>query len=85
MKRNYTTQMNAAKQGIATKEMLIVAEKEGMAMETLLALVAKGQIVIPANKYHTSLDPEGVGTGLKTKINVNLGISKDANDLDVGI
>ncbi len=83
MERNYTTQMNAAKRGIVTKEMLIVAEKEGMAIDTLLALVAKGQIVIPANKHHTSLDPEGVGTGLKTKINVNLGISKDANDLEM--
>jgi len=81
--RKYTTQMNAAKQGIVTKEMTIVAEKEGIDLMSLVDLIAKGQVVIPANKYHTSIDPEGVGTGLKTKINVNLGISKDANDLDV--
>lgn len=81
--RSYTTQMNAAKNGIVTKEMKIVAEKEGIELTTLMELMAKGQVVIPANKYHTSINPEGVGTGLKTKINVNLGISKDANDLDV--
>ena len=81
--RNYTTQMNAAKQGILTKEMALVAEKEQISQEILMDLVAKGQIVIPANKYHTCIEPEGVGTGLSTKINVNLGISKDANDLDL--
>lgn len=83
MSRNYTTQMNAAKQGIVTPAMETVALKEQMDVKELMALVAKGHVAIPANKNHTALDPEGVGKGLKTKINVNLGISKDANDLDV--
>lgn len=75
----YTTQMNAAKQGIITPEMRIVAEKEHMDVQRLLEKIARGTVVIPANKKHKSLSPEGVGEGLRTKINVNLGISKDCN------
>ncbi|GAB6169541.1 phosphomethylpyrimidine synthase ThiC [Clostridium carnis] len=74
----YTTQMDAAKKGIITKEMEVVAKKEGKTVEEIRELLSKGRIVIPANKNHTSLDPEGVGEGLRTKINVNLGISKDS-------
>lgn len=74
---NYTTQMDAARKGIVTKEMTIVAEKEKMDVEVLRNLVAEGKVAIPANKNHKNLDPEGVGEGLRTKINVNLGISKD--------
>ena len=80
---NYTTQMDAAKQGIITEEMKVVAKKENMQIDKLMELIAKGRIVIPANKNHKSLCPEGVGQGLKTKINVNLGISKDCNDINV--
>ncbi len=79
---NYTTQMDAAKKGIITKEMKIVAAKENMETLQLMELVAQGAVVIPANKNHNALDPEGVGQGLKTKINVNLGISKDCNCVD---
>ncbi|MEW8973178.1 MAG: phosphomethylpyrimidine synthase ThiC [Tissierellaceae bacterium] len=79
---NYTTQMDAAKRGIITKEMKIVSEKEGIDLELLRERIAKGQVVIPANKNHKSLDPEGVGKGLKTKINVNLGISRDCPNVD---
>lgn len=79
---NYTTQMDAAKKGITTKEMEIVAKKENMDIEILKSLIANGEIVIPSNKNHTSLNPEGVGKNLRTKINVNLGISKDCYDID---
>ena len=74
---NYTTQMDAAKKGIITKEMETVAKKENRTPEYIRDLLAQGKIVIPANKNHKSLSAEGVGEGLKTKINVNLGISKD--------
>ncbi|MDD6795437.1 MAG: phosphomethylpyrimidine synthase ThiC [Clostridiaceae bacterium] len=74
---NYTTQMDAAKKGIITREMEVVAKKENMDTETLRKLIAEGKIAIPANKNHKNLSPEGIGQGLKTKINVNLGISKD--------
>ncbi|WP_147564422.1 phosphomethylpyrimidine synthase ThiC [Clostridium tyrobutyricum] len=80
---NYSTQMDAAKKGIVTREMKRVAEKENMEVKKLMELIAKGQVAIPANKNHKSLDPEGVGSGLKTKINVNLGISKDCYDIDL--
>ena len=78
----YITQMDAARKGIITKEMRIVSEKENISIEILMERMAKGQIVIPANKNHKSLDPQGVGRGLKTKINVNLGISRDCPNID---
>ncbi|MCR8745770.1 phosphomethylpyrimidine synthase ThiC [Romboutsia lituseburensis] len=74
---NYTTQMDAAKKGIVTNEMIVVAKKENKSIEELIDLVKSGKVVIPANKNHKTLSAEGVGQGLKTKINVNLGISKD--------
>lgn len=80
---NYKTQMEAAKNGFVTEEMKIVAKKENVSEEFLLEKIAKGEIVIPRNKNHNSISPEGIGTGLRTKINVNLGISKDINDLDL--
>lgn len=76
----YSTQMDAAKKGIVTQEMEHVAQKENVRLDWLMEEMAKGQIVIPANKNHTSLVPNGVGGGLSTKINVNLGISKDVQD-----
>jgi phosphomethylpyrimidine synthase len=77
---NYKTQMEAAKKGIVTKEMSIVAAKEKITEEKLRELVASGRVAIPANINHKSLSPEGIGEGLKTKINVNLGISGDCAD-----
>ena len=71
--REYTTQMDAAKKGIITREMEIVANKESKNPEEIRSLVAEGKVAIPANINHKSLSPEGVGQGLKTKINVNLG------------
>ncbi len=82
---NYTTQMDAARKGIVTKELQAVAEKEHMAVEKLMELVASGKVAIPANKNHTCLDPNGIGNALKTKINVNLGTSKDCLNMDVEI
>ena len=79
----YTTQMDAAKKGIITAQMAAVAAKEKMEPQRLRELVAQGQVVIPANKNHTRLDPEGIGTGLRTKINVNLGVSKDCCDIEL--
>lgn len=76
----YKTQMEAARKGIVTKEMSIVAKKEFMQEEKLRELVASGRIAIPANINHKALSPEGIGEGLKTKVNVNLGISGDCID-----
>ena len=78
-----TTQMDAARKGIITEQMKIVAEKEFMPVEKLRELVAEGKVAICANKLHKSLDPEGVGSMLRTKINVNLGVSRDCKDYDI--
>ena len=77
----YTTQMDAARKGMITNEMRVVARKENMPPETLRERVAQGTVVIPANKRHVRLNPEGVGQGLRTKVNVNLGVSKDCYDI----
>ena len=80
---NYTTQMDAAKKGIITPQMQAVAQKENIDVNTLMERVARGSVAIPCNKMHKSISPEGVGEGLKTKINVNLGISKDCTDYSI--
>ena len=81
--REYKTQMEAAKKGIITPEMKTVAENEYREPEEIRALVATGEVCIPANINHKSLSAEGIGKGLRTKINVNLGISGDAKDYDL--
>ena len=78
----YATQMDAARQGIITDEMKIVAEKENRTVEEIRGWVAEGKVAIPANINHKCLDPTGIGSMLKTKINVNLGVSKDVENLD---
>lgn len=85
IKMTYTTQMDAARKGIVTREIKIVAEKEKIEISKLMDLMSKGKVIIPANKNHGNLDPEGVGEGLRTKINVNLGISKDCANVDMEI
>ncbi len=80
---SYTTQMNAARQGIITDEIRTVAEKEGIAPEKLMEYVAAGTAIIPCNKNHKAISPAGVGSMLKTKINVNLGTSRDCKDLNM--
>ncbi|WP_288751410.1 phosphomethylpyrimidine synthase ThiC [uncultured Treponema sp.] len=79
----YTTQMDAARKGIVTPELKKVAQKEYMEESALMALVAQGKVAIPANKKHKCLNPEGVGSMLRTKINVNLGVSRDCTDYNV--
>ncbi len=78
----YTTQMDAARKGIVTAQMEQVALEEQMDINELMAAIAKGSIIIPANKNHKNLSAKGVGKGLATKINVNLGISKDCCNID---
>ena len=80
---NYKTQMEAAKKGIITPQIQLVAKKEHREPEWIRERVAAGTIAIPANIHHTSLSAEGIGDGLRTKINVNLGISGDAKDYEL--
>ncbi|MBP7332633.1 MAG: phosphomethylpyrimidine synthase ThiC, partial [Firmicutes bacterium] len=78
----YTTQMDAARRGIITAAMETVARRELVEPEKLRRLVADGKVVIPANKNHGSLEPCGIGEGLKTKVNINLGVSKDCCNIE---
>ena len=82
---NQITQIDYARAGIVTEQMRAVAAKEGICAENVREAVAAGRIAIPANIHHASLDPEGVGScldgvPLRTKVNVNLGISGDLAD-----
>lgn len=69
------TQMQAARAGKITKEMEIVAKEEHIDVQTLREGIAEGSIVIPANINHKNLHPYGVGKGLSTKVNANIGTS----------
>jgi len=78
----YRTQMEAAKKGFITPEMEKVAQKEKLEPEELRRRIQRGEVIIPWNKNHRPSSPEGVGYGLRTKINVNLGVSKDRYDCE---
>lgn len=79
----YHTQMEAARKGILTPEMELIVKKEDRPIEFIRENVACGKIVIPANPGHKGLDPNGIGSMLRTKINVNLGVSRDCKDYDI--
>lgn len=76
-----TTQLIAAKKGTVTDEIRAAAQWEDLPPETLLADLARGFTVIPKNVHH-DFRPRGIGKGLKTKVNVNLGTSSDHGDMD---
>ena len=80
--REPVTQMDFARAGQITPQMRAVAEYEGRDPEYIRERVARGSIAIPANIRHIErgLTPRGVGEGLSTKVNVNLGISGDKAD-----
>ncbi|MCS7186702.1 MAG: phosphomethylpyrimidine synthase ThiC [Armatimonadetes bacterium] len=76
------TQMQAARQGTITEEMLIVAQDEGIDVELLRERIAEGRVVIPRNINHPNYYPVGIGEGLRTKTNANIGTSPDHVDLE---
>jgi phosphomethylpyrimidine synthase len=76
------TQLENARNGIITREMEAVAAREALSSENLRGAVAAGLVVIPANRNHKNLRPIGIGKGLKTKINANIGTSGDFSKLD---
>ena len=68
------TQMEQAKRGTITEEMRYVAAVEGVEPGDLRRRVASGAVIIPKNLHH-DFNPIGVGQGLSTKINANIGTS----------
>jgi phosphomethylpyrimidine synthase len=73
------TQLSHAKEGIITEEMRMVAEDEKVSPEFVRDGVAAGTIVIPKNVNH-KFRPRGIGKGLYTKVNANIGHSSDHQD-----
>jgi phosphomethylpyrimidine synthase len=76
-----STQLIYAKEGTITEEMKMVAEDEGLDPEFIRKHVAAGEIVIPKNINH-KFRPRGIGKGLRTKVNANIGHSSDHQDED---
>jgi phosphomethylpyrimidine synthase len=74
------TQLEMAREGKISPQMKLVAEREGVEAEVIRQRVAEGTIVIPANIKHQNLVPGGIGQGLKTKVNANIGTSSDFGD-----
>jgi phosphomethylpyrimidine synthase len=76
------TQLELAREGTISPQMKAVAQYEGLEAEFIRQGVVDGAVVIPANINHRNLVPCGIGRGLKTKVNANLGTSSDFGDLD---
>ena len=76
------TQLELARKGVISPQMIQVAEQEKVEAEFVRCGVAEGTIVIPANINHPSLVPCGIGQGLKTKVNANIGTSSDFGGID---
>ncbi|MEM3007611.1 MAG: phosphomethylpyrimidine synthase ThiC [Candidatus Nitrosotenuis sp.] len=77
------TQLSAARRGVITEEMKQVARDEGVTPEWLRARIAIGSIIIPANSARPQkVHRVGIGKGLKTKVNVNIGTSTLKVDLN---
>ncbi|MBF0328734.1 MAG: phosphomethylpyrimidine synthase ThiC [Nitrospirae bacterium] len=70
------TRIEQARKGIITDEMKAVASAEGISAEKLASDIAEGVSVISRNNIH-DIVPLGIGKGLRTKINANIGTSKD--------
>ncbi len=75
------TRLELAKKGIITEEVKLVASAEGLTPEQLSEDIASGVSVIPINKNH-KITPIGIGRNMRTKINANIGTSKDKISID---
>jgi phosphomethylpyrimidine synthase len=76
------TQLELARKGTVSPPIKHVAEKEGVETDFIIQGLAEGEIIIPANINHTNLIPCGIGKGLRTKVNANIGTSSDFCDLN---
>jgi phosphomethylpyrimidine synthase len=78
------TQLELARQGTVTPEMRCVAQKEGLDPELVRAELARGRMIIPANRVHLKkgLEPMGIGVACRCKINANIGNSAVTSEID---
>ena len=75
------TQLEIARKGNISPEMEAVAQAEGLDPEVIRQRIAAGTVIIPANTGHAGLSPRGIGKGLSTKVNANIGTSSDFGDV----
>jgi len=78
------TQLESARKGQITKEMEIVAEEESIDIQKLIRRIAKGYICIPRNINGKSIS-KGIGNGLTTKINANVGSSSEIEHIETEV
>lgn len=78
------TQLESARKGQITKEMEIVAKEENIDIQKLIKRIGNGYICIPKNINGKSI-PKGIGKGLTTKINANVGSSSEIEDIETEI
>ncbi|MDZ7373964.1 MAG: phosphomethylpyrimidine synthase ThiC [candidate division KSB1 bacterium] len=78
------TQMEAARRGTITPEMAHVARAEGASVEVIAQRVAEGKVVILKNRLSPAR-PVGVGQGLRTKVNANVGTSSELRDVELEV
>jgi phosphomethylpyrimidine synthase len=76
------TQRERALRGEITPQMKAVAAFEGLDPKKIRDRISQGSVVIPVNDGHKGLKPIGIGKDLKTKVNANIGTSKDCPDAD---
>lgn len=74
--------LDAARQGQPVPAISFVAEREGLSLDFIMEGLKDGTIVIPANVNHRNLAPCGIGKGLQTKVNANIGTSSAVNDIE---
>ena len=75
------TQLESARLGRITPEVRRVARNEGMSPDSIRKNIANGSIVLPKNRIRRLLKPCGIGKGLRTKINANIGTSKNSSNI----
>ncbi|MEM3523853.1 MAG: phosphomethylpyrimidine synthase ThiC, partial [Thermoproteota archaeon] len=80
-----TTQMKAAKEGRVTEEMKTIAMEEDESPEKIRQRIARGTVIITHNNRREEAHPIGIGEGLRTKVNANVGTSMDLCDINLEI
>jgi phosphomethylpyrimidine synthase len=80
-----TTLLKLARRGTQTEEMRIVSESEGIPIEFLIQRIASGKVIIPRAAKHPEAKVIGIGEGLSTKVNVNVGSSTTYTDIPMEV
>ena len=74
------TQLESARKGMITDEMKRAAQAEQVDADLLRSGIAAGKIILLCNVRHEGAEPLAIGQRLRTKVNANIGSSKDEVD-----